>query len=111
MLRVSKLLLAALLLALTFAVNPVYATEHQSKHTVKLSEQQQQELAAIYRVMFDNKRVLIAKYVEFGVISQEHANKWLKHLDERYERLAKNGFIPPTTWKKCKEKKDKKSDD
>ena len=103
--------LAALTLSvMMFAALPAYAEQPQTKEpseqAVALTDQQKQELAAIYKTLFDTKKQLIAKYAEFGIIPQEKAIKWAERLDARYAKLEQNGFVPH--WDKCKDKKDGK---
>ncbi len=60
-----------------------------------LTAAQQQELAQIYQALYANKELLIKKYLEFGVITQEQANHWITRMRERHALIEKHGFLPP----------------
>jgi len=61
---------------------------------VKLSEQQKSELDALYQEAFEARKKIIDKYVEFGVITKEKAEKKQEHMDKFYEELKENDYIP-----------------
>lgn len=99
--RALRMLLVVSVLTLAFAAAPAFAeqpeeSEERPTHeaAASLTEQQKSELAAIYKDLFEKKKQLIAKYLEFGVISQEKANKWTDRLDAHYTKLEQNDFIP-----------------
>ncbi|SDM47256.1 YckD family protein [Sediminibacillus halophilus] len=59
----------------------------------ELTDNQQKELAIMYQDMFDKRKGIISKYVEFGVLEKEKADQIIKHLDEHYQMLEENGFV------------------
>ncbi len=70
---------------------------------VELTDAQKGELEVLTRAMFEQKKQLIGKYVEFGMFTEEAGEKMLKKLDKRYQKLAEEGFVPK--WNKyCKDK-------
>lgn len=88
----------ALLLVSTLTFQPTpslaYSTEADAVNPkVKLTEEQREELASIYREMAETKKKLVSKYVEFGLISQEKGEEILTKIDERYNKLREDGFI------------------
>lgn len=70
---------------------------------VKLTKEQQEELAGLSQEILMKKKELVSKYVEFGVLSEEKGEKVIKKMEEHYQKLESNGFIPQ--WKKSKKHK------
>jgi hypothetical protein len=104
-------LMAALLLSVTvvgtFPVHAEEITTPEGKATVKLTDQQKNELAALHKEILEKRKEVISKYVKYGVITEEKGKKIVSHLDKHYEKLEKNGFIPH--WDHSKHKKHKHS--
>ncbi|SDK19504.1 YckD family protein [Sediminibacillus albus] len=101
-----------LALGLALTVSLLGAVEIQAEEDtgtqkkVELTEGQQKELAILYQDLLDKRKGIINKYLEFGVISAEKAEKMTEHLDGYYKKLEANGFI--IDWEKHKGKRDKK---
>jgi len=104
--KLFRAMLAALLISVSFGAGSmsVLAQEDGTKQTVQLTEQQKKELAALHKQMIEQHKTIISKYVEFGVIPKEKGEKISSHLDKKYEKLEKNGFVPHWDHKKHKEK-------
>jgi len=68
----------------------------------QLTEQQKSEIAALYKDIFAKRKEIVNKYKEYGVITEEKANKMISRLDKYQEKLEKNGYIPH--WDKHKKK-------
>ncbi len=85
----------ALLAAVLFTgAGGIQAEDQKPTETMpELTENQQKELAIMYQDMFDKRKGIISKYVEFGVIEKEKADKIIEHLDEHYRMLEENGFV------------------
>ncbi len=64
-----------------------------NKKEVQLTEEQKSELTAIHKEIFEKRKELIAKYVDFGVIDDEKGKIIISKLEERYEYAKKNGFV------------------
>ncbi|MCM3759256.1 YckD family protein [Alkalihalobacillus oceani] len=96
------LLVSALVCGLVLSSN-VFAADGENK--VELTKQQQEEIAEIQQEILEKKKEVIAKYVEFGVFSEEKGNHIIKKMEEHYSKLEKNGFIP--RWEKRKHHHDK----
>lgn len=101
MTRRMSVLLSISLLTLALAAAPTWAEETgmmeesaSEQTSASLTAQQKAELAELYQALFAKKKQLIAKYAEFGVISQDKANRWNDRLDAHYEKLKQNDFIP-----------------
>ncbi|RXJ04142.1 DUF2680 domain-containing protein [Anaerobacillus alkaliphilus] len=101
-----KLLLSLTVIALVCLGSVTSASAHmdcEEINEVNLTDAKKSELEALTKTMFDQKKLLISKYVEFGVVSEETGEKMVKKLDKRYQKLAEEGFIPK--WNKyCKDK-------
>jgi hypothetical protein len=105
--KLFKLWAAAALLAVTLACAvPAFAEETPAEpksEEVKLTDEQKQELGDMHKKMLKEKRALINKYVEYGVMPQEKADKIMTRMEEHYTKMERNGFIP--NWdhhdKKC----------
>ncbi|OEF96599.1 YckD family protein [Desulfuribacillus alkaliarsenatis] len=89
--------LTTLLLTVFIGGSPVLAEMHTAENTkaeVNLSVEQKNELAKIHKDLLQNKKQLISKYVEYGVVTKEQGDKITSRFDERYDKLEKNGFVP-----------------
>ncbi|MEQ6390570.1 DUF2680 domain-containing protein [Bacillaceae bacterium S4-13-58] len=104
-----KILCYALLFMLSFGglhLHSVSAEEADMKN-VELSEEQIQELNSLYDDMFTNHKEIITKYVEYGVLTKEKADKIMEKLDKKQEKLQENGYVPNCdSHKKSKDKED-----
>lgn len=60
---------------------------------VKLTDAQKAELAKLHKSILEQKKQLIQKYVEFGVIPKEKGDKMIQRFDEHYKMLEQNGFV------------------
>lgn len=65
----------------------------QMKQKVELTEQQKEELTKLYEELFEKRKEIIAKKVEFGMISKEKADKINAKMDEHLEMLKQNNFM------------------
>ena len=96
--RGSKVLLAVMLtFVFTFSSAVAYADEPDipsEKPAIQLSDMQKKELAAIHQDILDKRKELIAKYVDFGVISEEKGKMAISRMEKHFAMLEKNGFIP-----------------
>ena len=70
-------------------------TPAEGDKQVQLTENQKAELADIYRDLFEEKKELIQKYVEFGVIPKEKGDQMIQKFDERFKMMEQNGFMLP----------------
>jgi hypothetical protein len=66
----------------------------QSNASIKLTDVQQSELANLHKDILMKKGQLIAKYVEYGIISEVKGKKIMEHMNNHYRKLEANGFIP-----------------
>lgn len=61
---------------------------------VKLTEEQQKEMAVLQKQVLDQQKEIINKYVEYGVFTEEKGQKIISHFEKRYNMLEQNGFVP-----------------
>ncbi|MCH1626814.1 YckD family protein [Fredinandcohnia quinoae] len=61
---------------------------------VELSDEQKKELDALFTDLLETRKAIINKYVEFGIFSQEKADKKLSWLDKHYTKMKENGYVP-----------------
>ncbi|MFS0865436.1 YckD family protein [Fredinandcohnia sp. 179-A 10B2 NHS] len=109
-----KFLPVSLLLLLAFALvgGNLASAEMDSKDEkpmVELSDAQKKELDAIYLELLETKKKIINKYVEYGVLTQEKADKRLKWFEEHYSKVKEHGYLPMhhEKWEKDAKGKDK----
>ncbi len=81
---------------LTTLGSQVYAAPNvdSTKPDVQLTEAQKQEIATLHKDILNKKKELITKYVKYGVMSEEKGKKIISRLEQRYEHLEQNGFVP-----------------
>lgn len=89
---------AVSILCLSFlGVFPVHAEDSGRAATdeVHLTEQQKQELSQLQKDVLAKKKVLIQKYIEYGVISKEKGKEIMSHMEKHAKEIEKNGFKMP----------------
>lgn len=99
------------LLAITIMAAPAHAENmakeqqpvHPPKSNVHLSQQQKQQLSILHKEIYMKRKELISKYVEYGIIPKKKGDKIMKHMERRYQKMERNGFVPK--WHKFKFKK------
>lgn len=80
---------------------------HKPKfNEVELTEQQITELKIMYEDLVNQRKGLVEKYLEFGILSEDDAEKMNEHLDGYIEKLEKNNFIPKWDGHKKAKKRD-----
>ncbi|MFB5661924.1 DUF2680 domain-containing protein [Alteribacillus sp. HJP-4] len=92
---VRMILAAAVFTSAILFTAPLQAAEEQESN-VALTEKQQSELSGMYDEVFETKKEIMEKYVEYGVYSQEKAEKMNKYMEKHHQQLEDNNFIP--TW-------------
>ncbi|MFS0824314.1 DUF2680 domain-containing protein [Bacillus sp. 1P02SD] len=103
------LLLSFFLLGGIHANAEVEKSEERPK--VELTDQQKQELDKLYLELLETKKSIIDKYVEYGVLPKEKADKKLKWLDEHYQKIKEHGYIPMHHYKKHHDDEDNNDND
>ncbi|TCT19366.1 uncharacterized protein DUF2680 [Melghiribacillus thermohalophilus] len=114
--RLTILCITFMTVWLLAAVTPASAENEEEDvktEDVTLTDEQKKELDAMYQEYFAVHKDIINKYVEFGIMDQEKAEKKISFLDKHYEKLKENGFV--MKWDDKKHKKfrdqDKKTSD
>lgn len=93
---VTSLTTVALLLGIF--ITPTYAEQNEpieQDKQIQLTESQKAELSEIYQDLMEEKKELIQKYVEFGVLSKEKGEQMIQKFEEHYKMAEKNGFMLP----------------
>lgn len=90
-----KRLVSLMLMVTLLSLPTLVLAEEQQK---KLTPDQQQELNEIRSQIFELKKQMIEKHVEFGIIDREKADSWLKKMEKAFQRHKDLGYIP------CKDK-------
>ncbi|MCP8617895.1 DUF2680 domain-containing protein [Salirhabdus salicampi] len=79
--------------------------EGEKGEKITLTAEQQKEMDQLYQELIAKHKEIIEKYKEYGVCSEEKAQKKMTRLDNYYEKLKVNGFVPNWDhdhWKKNK---------
>lgn len=90
--------LTTIALLMAFLAMPTYAEQNkpvEQKKQVQLTETQKTELSEIYQDLLEEKKELIQKYVEFGVIPKEKGDQMIQKFEEHYKMIEQNGFNLP----------------
>ena len=77
---------------------PTYAeqdTPAEGDKQIQLTEDQKAELSEIYQDILEEKKELIQKYVEYGVLSKEKGDKMIEKFEAHYKMAEKHGFQLP----------------
>ncbi|MFC7060316.1 DUF2680 domain-containing protein [Halobacillus seohaensis] len=69
-------------------------TEAEGFSDVKLTEEQQKEMAILQKEAFNQKKEIINKYVEYGVFNEEKGLKMISKFEDHYNKLEQNDFVP-----------------
>ncbi|MEC1262740.1 YckD family protein [Bacillus swezeyi] len=83
-----------LVIPLSFTAGMSAANGEETHVYQDLSEKQKNELASMQKDIMEKKKQLINKYVEYGIIEQKKGNEIKSHIEQRYEKEKKNGFMP-----------------
>ncbi len=88
------------------AVSPIQATDNlpinSEVEKVELTELQKSELAAIHKEIFEKKKELVNKHVEFGLIPKEKGARIISKMEKRYNNIDDQGLMPQ--WHKLKDR-------
>ncbi|MDM5296904.1 YckD family protein [Bacillus pumilus] len=63
-------------------------------HQVKLKADQQKQIEALEQQILSKRKEVIEKYVQYGVLTKEQGTQITKRMDEHYNHLKENGFVP-----------------
>lgn len=70
------------------------SVEAVTPNDVKLTNEQKKELAELHEDIFEDKKELIKKYVEFGVLTEEDGKKMIFYIEKKHKKLKENDYIP-----------------
>lgn len=74
--------------------------EDQEVAKVELTEKQKKDIEKLYDKLFETHKKIIEKYKNYGVLTDEKANKILEVLEKRQKQLKENGYSPEWDHKK-----------
>ncbi|MGE6376255.1 YckD family protein [Peribacillus muralis] len=81
-----------------FLVNldhPAAQDTNGNPERVQFTEAQKTELAKIQKRILADKKELIGKYVEYGALTQEEADKMISHFEKHYKMMEEHNFQVP----------------
>ena len=91
------ILMAVVMLAMFVNASPVLANNPNTPETekqVQFTEEQKKVLADLYKEIFELRKTVVDKYVEFGAMSKETADKVKAWMDGHYQKMEERGFQP-----------------
>ncbi|MBK5442039.1 MULTISPECIES: YckD family protein [Peribacillus] len=84
------------LLSLNHPASAMDTQKSDKPESVQFTDAQKAELAKIQQQILADKKKLIEKYVEFGALSKEEADKMFSHFEKHYKMMEEHNFqIPP----------------
>ncbi|MGN7946028.1 uncharacterized protein DUF2680 [Bacillus altitudinis] len=97
--KTSGLILLTMVLLFGFQVNTAYGETPQMEkrpvtHQVKLTTEQQKQIEVLEQQILSKRKEVIEKYVQYGVLTKEQGTHITKRMDEHYNHLKNNGFVP-----------------
>lgn len=66
----------------------------QDEKKISLTDAQKKELKQLFDKKFDVEKQLVQKYVDFGVLTREQADRRLKKIQDMQDKLEENGYAP-----------------
>ncbi|MGG3496605.1 YckD family protein [Peribacillus simplex] len=90
-----KFLIICLTACSLFLVNMDSPSAHGTKakpESVQFTEVQKSEIAKIHKQILADKKKLIEKYVEYGALSKEEADKMFSHFEKHYKMMEEHNF-------------------
>lgn len=90
-------LAATILSGSVLCISPAQAEDSKEdtiNTTVKLTDQQKSELAALNKDILEMKKQVISKYVEYGVMSEKKGKIMISRMEKYYSKLEQDGYIP-----------------
>jgi len=85
-----------MIISMPMAVAAQEGMEKSPKATneINLTDEQKSELKQLHEKMFEIKKQMIEKYVEYGIITKEQAQKKLEKLEKVKKLKEQNGYMP-----------------
>ncbi|CAH0347141.1 YckD family protein [Bacillus sp. CECT 9360] len=73
------------------SVSAALAAPPQQKN-IQLTEKQKTELKVLHKDVLEKKKVLIRKYVEFGMLTKEMGDRMIQRYEKHYKMIEQNEF-------------------
>ncbi len=97
--RISGLIILSVMLLSGFYMETAHGETPQMEkrpvtHQVKLTTEQQKQIETLEQQILSKRKEVIEKYVQYGVLTKEQGTHITKRMDEHYNHLKNNGFVP-----------------
>lgn len=97
--KTSGLIILTMVILFGFQVNTAHGETPQMEkrpvtHQVKLTTEQQKQIEVLEQQILSKRKEVIEKYVQYGVLTKEQGTHITKRMDEHYNHLKNNGFVP-----------------
>jgi len=97
--RISGLIILSMMLLSGFYMETAHGETPQMEkrpvtHQVKLTTEQQKQIETLEQQILSKRKEVIEKYVQYGVLTKEQGTHITKRMDEHYNHLKNNGFVP-----------------
>lgn len=97
--KISGLIILSMMLLFGFQIETAHGETPQMEkrpvtHQVKLTAEQQKQIEILEKQILSKRKAVIEKYVQYGVLTKEQGTHITKRMDEHYNHLKKNGFVP-----------------
>lgn len=97
--KVSGLIILSMMLLPGFYMETAHGKTPQMEkrpvtHQVKLTTEQQKQIEMLEQQILSKRKEVIEKYVQYGVLTKEQGTHITKRMDEHYNHLENNGFVP-----------------
>ncbi|KAA0545291.1 DUF2680 domain-containing protein [Bacillus sp. BGMRC 2118] len=89
-------IVAMMLVAVTITCSTATANTNPKEQAPKvtLTAEQKEELAKLHQDVYEKKKEVVLKYVEYGVFSEEKGNMILEKMELHMKELEENNYIP-----------------
>ncbi|MBM6618924.1 DUF2680 domain-containing protein [Bacillus suaedaesalsae] len=89
-------IVSMMLVTLSITCSSAAANTDQQKQAPKvtLTAEQKEELAALHREVYEKKKEVVSKYVEYGVFTEEKGKFILEKMELHMKELEENNYIP-----------------
>lgn len=90
---------------------PTPGKQGENAPKVELTDAQKQELDTLYKQLLETRKALLNKYVEYGVLTKEKADKKISWLEDHYKKIKEHNYVPMWDHHKKKMHNDDKNDE
>lgn len=89
-------IVAVTVVTLSISCSSVLANTDLQKQAAKvtLTDVQKEEIAKLHREVYEKKKEVVSKYVEYGVFTEEKGKFILEKMELHMKELEENDYIP-----------------